>query len=45
MLNSLVVNSTGRGAIAVPNSDFGRGWCVIVYGNAALNSVLTAQSI
>jgi Cu-Zn family superoxide dismutase len=45
VLNSLVVNSTGRGAIAVPNSDFEHGWCVIVYGNAALNSVLTTQSI
>jgi hypothetical protein len=45
VLQSLVVNGAGAGAIAVPSGYFGRGLCVIVYTNSTLSRVLTTQPI
>jgi hypothetical protein len=45
VLGSLVVGSSGAGAIEVPSGYFGRGLCVIVYANSSLSRVLTTQRI
>ena len=44
-LPDLVVGDTHMGRITVPTADFGRGWCVIVYKNAARNIVLVTQPV
>ena len=44
-LDNLVITRQGQGRIAVPNADFGKGWCVIVYTNASLQNVLATRMI
>jgi len=44
-LPDLVVGSAHTGQVLVPTSDFGRGWCVIVYADAARSIVLVTQPI
>lgn len=44
-LPDLVVGSAHTGQILVPTVDFGRGWCVIVYADAARSIVLVTQLI
>jgi hypothetical protein len=44
-LPDLVVGAAHSGQVLVPIADFGRGWCVIVYANTALNVVLATQRI
>jgi hypothetical protein len=44
-LPDLVVGAAHSGQVLVPIADFGRGWCVIVYADAALNVVLATQRI
>jgi Cu/Zn superoxide dismutase len=44
-LDNLVINRQGQGGVVVPNADFGKGWCVIVYTNASLQNVLAARTI
>jgi hypothetical protein len=44
-LPNLVVGASHSGQVVVPTSDFGRGWCVIVYSNASLQVVLVTQRI
>lgn len=44
-LPNLRVGSTQGGQILVPAEDFGRGWCVIVYADAARNVVLVTRPI
>jgi Cu-Zn family superoxide dismutase len=44
-LDNLAVNRQGQGSVPVPNADFGRGWCVIVYTNASLQNVLATRMI
>ncbi len=44
-LPNLDVGSAHSGQVLVPTSDFGRGWCVIVYADSALNVVLATQPI
>lgn len=44
-LPNLIVGSAHTGQVVVPTSDFGRGWCVIVYADAARNIVLVTQPI
>jgi len=44
-LRSLSVGPAHSGAISVPAADFGRGWCVIVYADAAASRVLAVQRI
>jgi|SRR5215467_13097354 len=41
----LAVASNGRGAISVPAEDFGRGWCLIVYNSASLQTVLVTRGL
>jgi hypothetical protein len=45
VLGTLVVNSSGQGTISVPDGYFGRGLCVIVYGNTALSTVIATRTI
>jgi len=45
VLQSLDVNGSGSGEIEVAASDFGRGWCLIVYTNPSLSRVLTFRPI
>lgn len=45
VIGYLAVESNGQGAISVPAQDFGRGWCLIVYGNTSLSNVLTTRSL
>lgn len=45
VIGFLAVGADGQGAITVPPGDFGRGWCLIVYGNDSLQSVLTTRAI
>jgi superoxide dismutase, Cu-Zn family len=45
VLGTLVVNSDGQGTISVPSGYFDRGLCVIVYGNAALSTVIATKTI
>lgn len=44
-LPNLRVGPALQGSILVPSSDFGRGWCVIVYADARLSVVLTTRRI
>lgn len=44
-LPDLVVGPAHIGQLLVPRSDFSRGWCVIVYADAARNIVLVTQPI
>lgn len=44
-LPNLVVGAGHSGHVLVPIADFGRGWCVIVYADAALNVVLATHRI
>jgi hypothetical protein len=44
-LPDLVVGAAHAGNVLVPTADFGRGWCVIVYSDAARNIVLVTQPI
>lgn len=44
-LPDLVVGAAHTGQVQVPTADFGRGWCVIVYSDAARNIVLVTQPI
>ena len=44
-LPNLVVGASHSGQVQVPVSDFGRGWCVIVYADAARSIVLVTQRI
>jgi hypothetical protein len=44
-IESLRVNSGGGGSIEVPRGYFGRGLCLIVYGNPSLSAVLTTRPI
>lgn len=44
-LPDLAVGSAHTGQILVPAADFGRGWCVIVYSDAARNVVLATHAI
>lgn len=45
VMPNLVVDSNGQGSISVPSSDFGRGFCLIVYTSPSLSSVLTTMSV
>lgn len=45
VMQSVVVDSSGQGSISVGSSNFGRGWCLIVYTTPALTSVLATKSI
>lgn len=45
VIGFLAVESNGQGAMSVPAQDFGRGWCLIVYGSPSLQSVLTTRSL
>lgn len=45
VIGFLAVASNGQGAISVPAQDFGRGWCLIVYGGPTLQSVLTMRGL
>jgi hypothetical protein len=42
---TLGVGMGGAGSIQVPASDFGNGWCVIVYSSASQARVLTTRAI
>jgi len=44
-LPDLVVGAAHTGKVVVPTADFGRGWCLIVYSDAARNIVLVTQPI
>jgi hypothetical protein len=44
-LPTLYIGASSSGAIEVPSSDFGQGWCVIVYRNASLSSVVATRPI
>ena len=44
-LPNLGVGAGGAGSIDLPAADFGRGWCVVVYANAALTRVAAFRSI
>ena len=44
-LPDLVVGAAHTGKVLVATPDFGRGWCVIVYADPALNVVLVTQRI
>ena len=45
VLPRLVVGIGGAGSIPVSISDFGNGWCVIVYSSASLVRVLAMRAI
>ena len=45
VIGYLAVASNGQGAISVPAQDFGRGWCLIVYGSPGLQSVLATRGL
>lgn len=45
VIGYLAVAPGGQGAISVPAEDFGRGWCLIVYGSPGLQSVLTTRAL
>jgi len=45
VIGFLAVAANGQGAISVPAQDFGRGWCLIVYGSTSLQTVLTTRSL
>ena len=44
-IESLRVNSGGGGSVEVPRGYFGRGLCLIVYGNPSVSTVLTTRPI
>jgi len=45
VIGTLRVAPDGEGAITVPGPDFDHGWCLIVYGNASLASVVATRTI
>jgi len=45
VIGTLTVAPGGEGAISVPGPDFDHGWCLIVYGNASLASVVATRAI
>lgn len=45
VIGYVAVASNGQGAISVPAQDFGRGWCLIVYGSPTLQTVLATRGL
>ena len=45
VVQSLSVGAGGTGSIRVPEGYFGRGLCLIAYGNVALSTVVATRAI